>query len=69
MNIFAASHVAKGIERLKTSWFQLPAYAPPGSPRKDMLLTNVAKMDIPTTHVGRSPSAFVKAEAPVLLLK
>jgi hypothetical protein len=28
-----------------------------------MLLTNVAKIDIPTTHAGSCPSAAVKASA------
>ena len=69
MKIFAASHVAIGMVKLKISWFQLPVYDPPGSPRKLIELTKVAKMDIPTTQVGTLPSALVKAEAPELLLR
>jgi hypothetical protein len=34
-----------------------------------MLLTNVAKIDMPTTHVGSDPSAAVNAAAPLRLRK
>ena len=34
-----------------------------------MLLTKVAKIDMPTTHVGRLPSAAVKAAEPRRLRK
>jgi hypothetical protein len=34
-----------------------------------MLLTKVANIDIPTTHVGKLPSAAVKAAAPRRLLR
>ena len=57
-----------GMVRAKVIWYQFPAYELPGMPRKLIELTNVAKMDIPTTQVGIAPSAFVKAEAPFLLL-
>ena len=34
-----------------------------------MLLTNVAKIDMPTTQVGSDPSAAVNAAAPLRLRK
>jgi hypothetical protein len=52
MKNFTVIIAAKGIERLKTNAFQLVIYALPGKARKLMLLTNVAKIDIPTTHAG-----------------
>ena len=68
MKIFAASHVATGMERLKTNGFQLPLYASPGRPRKLMLLTNVANIDIPTTQDGKDPDAAVNEAAFLRLL-
>jgi hypothetical protein len=43
---------ANGIDRLKTKAFQSDIYAFPGSARKLMLLTKVAKIDMPTTQDG-----------------
>jgi hypothetical protein len=40
------------MERLKTKAFQSLKYALPGRARKLILLTKVAKIDIPTAHDG-----------------
>jgi hypothetical protein len=47
--------MAIGMERLNTNAFQLDRNAIPGSARKLMLLTNVAKIDSPITHAGKVP--------------
>ena len=44
-----------GIAKLKVKAFQFEMYAFPGKAKKLMLLTNVAKIDIPTTHEGKVP--------------
>jgi hypothetical protein len=51
----AASTDATGIEKLNTNAFQLDEYALPGRAKKLILLTKVAKIDIPTAHAGRLP--------------
>jgi hypothetical protein len=51
---------AIGMERLKTNAFQFDMYAFPGSARKLILLTNVAKIDMPTIHDGNFPPPDVK---------
>jgi len=56
------------MERLKTKAFQFVAYAFPGKARKLMLLTNVAKIDIPTTQAGILPPPVVNC-TDVLFLK
>jgi hypothetical protein len=56
------------MERLKTNAFQFAAYAFPGKARKLMLLTNVAKIDIPTTQAGIFPPPVVNC-MDVLFLK
>ncbi len=48
------------MERLKTNAFQFDEYAFPGKAKKLMLLTNVAKIDIPTTQAGSLPPPEVK---------
>lgn len=50
-----AKITAMGIDRLNTKPFQLVWYALPGSARKLILLTKVAKMDMPTTQEGMVP--------------
>ena len=51
-------YAVNGRERLNTKAFQFVIYAFPGNARKLMLLTKVAKMDIPTAHAGN----FLPAE-------
>lgn len=53
---------------LNTKAFQFDIYALPGSARKLMLLTNVAKIDMPTTHAGNFPPPEVNCTE-VLFLK
>jgi len=50
---------AMGIEKLKTRAFQLLIYALPGKAKKLMLLTKVAKIDMPTTQAGSFPPPAV----------
>jgi hypothetical protein len=49
------------MERLKTNPFQLPEKAFPGNAKKLMLLTKVAKIDIPMAQAGSRPPPVVKS--------
>jgi hypothetical protein len=60
---------ASGMERLKTNAFQSEENAFPGSARKLMLLTKVAKIDIPTTHEGSCLPPEVNCSSDLFLKK
>ncbi|MPM54953.1 hypothetical protein SDC9_101736 [bioreactor metagenome] len=57
------------MDRLNTNEFQFPVYALPGSARKLMLLTYVAKIDIPTTNPDIPFPAVIKSPAVLFFRK
>jgi hypothetical protein len=60
---------ATGMERLNTKAFQLPWKEFPGRARKLMLLTNVANIDMVSTHRGMDWLPRVKADEVLFFLK
>ena len=60
-NTVNATMAATGMERLNTKAFQFDRKALPGRARYDMLLTNVANIDMLTTHGGSLLLPRVKA--------
>jgi len=66
---FNAINEAMGIDKLKAKAFQFDWNALPGKARKLILLTKVAKMDIPTAQVGISPPPEVNCSELLFLKK
>ena len=63
-----AKIAAMGSDKLKTKVFQSFRYAMPGNARYDILETNVAKIDIVTTHLGILRLPSVKADEVLFFL-